>query len=305
MKQIPFPRPSFGKQLLCLTMLLYVALPLRAQYSLLEQRIKEVTAGKQATVGVAVKIPGKEAITVNNEIEYPTMSVFKFHLALAVTDHLERNNLSPETTLHIQKTDFMHNTYSPLRDKYPEADITLTLKELLYYTVSLSDNNTCDILFNYVGGTEKVDSYIRSLGIERFSIAATEKEMHTHFPSQYLNWTTPAAAVELMELFLSGSLFTPPYQDLLYTLLTETQTGLNKLKAGLPEEVILGHKTGSGIHTPEGVRVADNDLGFVILPDGRSYCIGVFVKDSKEDDETNPALIAEISRIVYETLQEE
>ncbi|MCC8186059.1 MAG: class A beta-lactamase, subclass A2 [Bacteroides sp.] len=305
MKQIPFLRHSSGKQLLFLAALLCVALPLRAQYPLLEQKIKEVTQGKQATVGVAVKIPGKEAITVNNEIEYPTMSVFKFHLALAVTDHLERNNLSPQTTVHIQKSDLMHDTYSPLRDKYPEADITLTLQELLYYTVSLSDNNTCDILFRYIGGTEKVDSYIRSLGIEKFSIAATEEEMHAYFPNQFLNWTAPSAAAELMELFLSGNLFTPPYQELLYTLLTETQTGLNKLKAGLPEDVILGHKTGSGMRTPEGVKVADNDLGFVVLPDGRSYCIGVFVKESGEDDETNAAMIAEISRIVYETLQGE
>ena len=46
--------------------------------------------------------------------------------------------------------------------------------------------------------------------------------------------------------------------------------------------------------------VADNDIGIVRLPDGRSYSIAVFVKDSREDDRTNAAVIARISRLVYD-----
>ena len=36
------------------------------------------------------------------------------------------------------------------------------------------------------------------------------------------------------------------------------------------------------------------------LPDGRSYSIAVFVMDSREDDRTNAAVIARISRLVYD-----
>lgn len=291
-----------GRKLQLLAAIILFSIPVCAQSTLLEQELRKVIKDKRANVGIAIKIPGKESITLNNGNEYPTMSVFKFHLALAVTDHLNRNNLSPETPMHIQKSDLHHNTYSPIRDKYPEGNVTLTIQELLHYTVSLSDNNGCDILFRYMGGTDKVDSYIRSLGIEDFRIAATEEEMHSDHSKQYANWTTPAAAVELMEMFLSGKLFSPEYHQMLYMILTETKTGPDKLKAGLPADIVLGHKTGSSFRTPEGLKAADNDLGFVVLPDGRSYCIGVFVKDSYEDDLTNAAIIAEISRIVYEFL---
>ena len=38
----------------------------------------------------------------------------------------------------------------------------------------------------------------------------------------------------------------------------------------------------------------------VLLPDGRSYCVAVFVTDSRETDGTNAAIAAEISRAAYE-----
>ena len=48
------------------------------------------------------------------------------------------------------------------------------------------------------------------------------------------------------------------------------------------------------------MKIADNDIGFVRLPDGREYSIAVFVMDSREDDRTNAAVIARISRLVYD-----
>ncbi|MFR0775136.1 MAG: hypothetical protein ACLSH3_15795 [Alistipes finegoldii] len=42
----------------------------------------------------------------------------------------------------------------------------------------------------------------------------------------------------------------------------------------------MAHKTGSAFRDAQGVMVADNDIGIVRLPDGRSYSIAVFVTDS-------------------------
>ena len=64
--------------------------------------------------------------------------------------------------------------------------------------------------------------------------------------------------------------------------------------------VTLGHKTGTSDRDALGRAIGTNDVGFVLLPDGRRYVIAVFVKDSHESDEANEALIADISRIVYE-----
>ena len=48
------------------------------------------------------------------------------------------------------------------------------------------------------------------------------------------------------------------------------------------------------------MKIADNDAGFVLLPDGRRYYIAVFVSDSYETDAVNAAIIAAVSSLVYE-----
>lgn len=274
-----------------------------AQQLDLETIVKSVTDGKKATVGVSVITDEGAVQAVNDTVHFPLMSVFKFHGALAVLHQLERKQLPLETELLIRKEDLLPNTYSPLRDKYPDDNFKMSIAELLKYSISLSDNNACDILLNYVGGPAVVDAYVKGLGIDGFVITATEQVMNGKEGNEGLNWTTPSSATSALKLFFDRPLFAAQYKRFLEQTMIETSTGMNKLRAGLPDAVILGHKTGSSMRTKEGVRLADNDAGFVRLPNGKQYYIAVFVMNSLEDDQTNAAIIAEISRKVYEILK--
>ena len=122
----------------------------------LETQLKEAIKDKKAEIGIAVIIDGKDTVTVNNDNHYPLMSVFKFHQALAVADYITKQNQSLDTLLKIEKSDLKPDTYSPLRDKYPQGGIEMSIADLLRYTLQQSDNNACDILFNYQGGTDAV-----------------------------------------------------------------------------------------------------------------------------------------------------
>ena len=80
----------------------------------------------------------------------------------------------------------------------------------------------------------------------------------------------------------------------------ECETGKDRLPAPLPEsEVKIGHKTGTSDKNDRGEYIGINDIGFVILPDGNRYVVAVFVKDSKENMETNAKIISDISAAVY------
>ena len=81
--------------------------------------------------------------------------------------------------------------------------------------------------------------------------------------------------------------------------LIETSTGTNKIRAGLPPEITLGHKTGSSGKSADGLTIADNDAGFIYLPDGRVCYLVIFVKDSHESDRNNARIIADIAKIIY------
>jgi hypothetical protein len=58
------------------------------------------------------------------------------------------------------------------------------------------------------------------------------------------------------------------------------------------------HKTGtSGVKN--GLAAATNDLGLIVLPDGRRLALAVFVTDSKADEATREAVIARIAKAAY------
>lgn len=65
---------------------------LLAQQSKLETQLKQAIKDKKAEIGIAVIINGKDTVTVNNDIHYPLMSVFKFHQALALADYMGKKN---------------------------------------------------------------------------------------------------------------------------------------------------------------------------------------------------------------------
>lgn len=268
----------------------------------LRNNINNIIKDKQATVGVALIVNGQDTLTINNEFHYPTQSVYKFHLALAVLDYMHKNNIPLDHKLCITKEDLLPNTHSPIRDEHPEGNFEMSLADLVDYTVSKSDNNGCDILFRFVGGTDYVDKYIRSLGFKDFAIAATEEEMHTTWDVQYTNWSTPYTAAGVLEAFRTKEILPKDFHDFLWQKMVESTIGTNKIKALLPKGTIVAHKTGSSFRNEEGLNAADNDIAIIQLPDGRYYSLAIFVADSMEDSETNCKMIADISKAVYDYL---
>lgn len=266
----------------------------------LDERLAACLDTIPARVGVFVCADDGFESGYRADDELPMLSTFKFPVALTVIDKMRRTGANFSDSVHVAAEQILPDTYSPMREQRGQRDMTLTLGELIAYCVSASDNNACDILIDYAGGIDSVGSYVRRTGVAPMRIAATEQTMHTRIDRQRDNVASPRAAARMLELFRNGALIAPPYRDTLMRYMIETSTGPDKLRAGLPATATLAHKTGSSDRTPQGVKVADNDIGIVTLPDGRSYCIAVFVCDSPADDRTNAAIAARISKMVYD-----
>lgn len=266
----------------------------------LREEIIRRTSPYDASVGVAVIWNGTESVSVNNDGRYPMMSVFKFHQALSVCSCLQQRGISLDSLVHVGGEELRDDTYSPLRDRYPQGDIDITLAELLSYTLQFSDNNACDILFNRFVSVDETDRYIRSLGFDAFAIEFNENDMHADIRNCYRNWTTPMEAARLMEAFLSGGVVSGQYFDYIMQTMLECTTGASRLPLPLVGTgAVIGHKTGTGDRNGEGKYIGINDLGFVYLPDGDRYVVSVFIRDSGESYETTESIIAEISSMVY------
>lgn len=288
------------KKMLFLVSVSVISIQIHAQsIERLRKEIQQIVASKNATVGISIKnIEDKDTLSINGNSMMPMMSVFKFHIALAVLDQVDKGKLKLNQKFFIKKEDLLPGTWSPIQEEFPNGNIDLTLDQLLKYTVSHSDNNGCDILLKILGGTEPVQKFINQQGIKDFTIKVNEQQM-SNWDNLYLNITTPIATTALLEKFYSGKVLKENTSQYLYRIMTETSRGLTWMKAGLPDHTELAHRTGISSTNENKLRAAMNDVGIFKLPNGKHIILSVYLKNITEERTDSEKLIADIARATY------
>ena len=92
--------------------------------------IQEVIKGKNAQVGVAV-LYKDDAVAVNNDAQYPLMSVFKFHITLTVLKKMEQEGIPLTAVVTLGPSDIDTKTRSPMYKKYKSKKITMSYGDLI------------------------------------------------------------------------------------------------------------------------------------------------------------------------------
>lgn len=271
-----------------------------AQKSSLETQINSIIKNKKATVGISV-LGFENGFTYNKNADkkLPMQSVFKFHIAAAVLDYADKEKLSLDQKVSLNQSNLHENTWSPLREKYPNGGI-VSLSEIIEYTVAKSDNNGCDILLKLLGGTQVVQKFMNAKGVKNFQIKYNEEAMHKDWNAQYENYTTMNSAVDVLKKFYDGKLLSKKSTDYLMKVMLSTSTGTNKLIEQLPKDTPVARKTGSSGKNNAGLTGAENEIAIITLPNGKHYAIAVFVSNSTETTEVNCRMISDISKTVWD-----
>lgn len=264
---------------------------------LIADEVKKV----DGSVGVALKhIENGDTLSYNGKRHFPMQSVYKVHLGIAVLKMIDQGKLSLNQKIRIMQSDLLQNSWSPIAEKFPDGNVELTVRELLSYAISQSDNSACDILFRLVGGPAVVEKLMHRSDIEGVSIKYTEAEMHKDWNAQYSNSTTPTAMVKLLDLIQRQRILRAETNTFLINTLTETVTGPKRIKGALPGGVMVAHKTGMSGLSETGTRGALNDVGIITLPNGTHLAIAFFVSNAKTENEKVEAMMAAISRLAYD-----
>jgi beta-lactamase class A len=278
----------------------------RELYLLTDDIKKKVIDTAKGHIGVALLgMEYGDSYSIGGNERFPMHSVFKFPLAIMILHMVDKGMLSLDQKIHVPKDSLDANTWSPMVKDFPGQDIDITIKDLLTYTVSKSDNNGCDILFRVAGGTAEVNKYIHDAGIAGMTIAATEAEMHAAWKVQYTNWCQPTAMVQLLQQFYRGKLLSKTSNDFLMKIMTESENSDNRIKGLLPPGTIVAHKTGSSGTNSQGISGATNDLGIVTMPNGGHYAIVIYVSDYKGGEEKGEHIIAVISKMIWDVMTKE
>lgn len=262
--------------------------------------VNALSAKVQGRIGVAaLLIETGETIGYKADERFPMQSVYKFPIGMAALYAVDQGILKLDKPVKVSKDEYVSaGQHSPLRDKNPDG-ATITVQELLRLAVSESDGTASDVLMRLLGGASVVMNYLQAIGITGIIVKNTEKELAAANSVQYDNWATPTQATLLLRQFHLGKGLSTSSRALLIHLMTDTQTGLKRLKGELPPGTVVAHKTGTS-GTREGVTAATNDIGIITLPDGRHLALAVFVSDAKAEQGTREAAIAQIARNVWD-----
>ncbi len=263
-------------------------------------RLADMAREADARVGIAV-LRNTQQWTVGNE-KQPLLSVFKFFIALKVLNEADNGRIHLKTRLKIDESMADKRLYSPMLEKYTAFPFDVSVAELMEYMISESDNNASDILLEYVGGAEELERYVHGIGFDDIEISVNEKEMNTDIEKQYLNKARARDVAKAMRTAREGNLLSAESRSFLNKIMMNTVTGPDKIRGGLPGKTKAGHKTGSSSRKADGTKIADNDAGFVLLPNGETFYIAVMITDSKMSDTDNAGLIRRISKTVYDHL---
>jgi beta-lactamase class A len=282
----------------------------------------------------AVHIEKGEIISLHDNELFPMASVYKVPIGIYFLHQVFSKSISLSDSATITAENIAPE-HSPLTQRWKrEGDFTIDNQELLRLMIAESDNTACDIILKLVGGARNVNKYFASMGLVGFSVNRTEKQMaldhivagdpsfvkHSplaidsildtfsekqrtavlkRFIEDRRDTSTPRGMAELLLRIHKRSLagFTDYYH--LLQLLIETQTGLNRIRAGAPEDAIVAHKTGTH-RTIAGVNIATNDAGIIYTPGGKHIVMVVFLKASKLNSSGREKIIADVSRVICE-----
>ena len=258
--------------------------------------INEIVKNKKVDIGIAIHdFSTNKTVTLKGNERFPMQSVFKLPIGIAILQQVDERKLTLTQAVDIPKDKLQLNTWSPIQKKYPNG-CSLTMLQLLDYTVAQSDNNGCDILIEMLGGTTPINNYLKRSGLNDINIEVNEFELNSAWKHKYKNWITPNCAIELLKKIHNKELLSVAMHSQLWEIMTNVKTGSFRNK--LPNTVIVGNKTGSSGYK-DGISIATNDIGIMVFPNGKAIAFAIFITKSHEVADVNYELIADIAKVIF------
>jgi beta-lactamase class A len=172
----------------------------------------------------------------------------------------------------------------------------MNVEALARATVVTSDNTAANLLLTRVGGPAGLTEFLRSHGDTTTRLDRNEPTLNTNLPSDPRDTTTPRAMVATLQAFLTTPALSIESRERLIEWMVSSETGKNRLRAGLPREWRVADKTGTG------ERGAANDVAIAWPPNRGPILIAAYLSDSTSPPSTLNAAHAALARLIAHDL---
>jgi beta-lactamase class A len=235
----------------------------------LEQQLSSFVSSRSADVGIAaLDLNTGEEVSIKGDTPFPMASTVKVAIAALYLSDVDHGRRSLDDTINGQ-----------------------SVRGLMRRMLVFSDNRAADILFKSVGGPSAVHDWLRDNGVSGVRVDRTIAQLLSARRDLWdrRDSSTPVAMVDLLRRIYKAELIKPESRNYLLELMSQCQTGKNRMKALLPYGVTVEHKTG----TLTGLA---DDVGFITMPDGHRIAVAIFTRGGTD----RPRTIAEAARAIYD-----
>jgi beta-lactamase class A len=215
-------------------------------------------------------------------------STFKVLAVAAILARVDRGHEHLERRIAFGREVLL--SHSPVTALHTGAP-GMRVDELCAAAIVVSDNAAANLLLTALGGPQAVTAFVRGLGDRETRLDRTEPALNVASAGDLRDTTTPDAAVDTLRAILLGNALSAPSRARLLGWMRACETGVDKLRAGLPPGWSAGDKTGSG------AQGESNDVAIAVAPGRAPLLIASYYVASQVAPAVRAAVLAEVGRI--------
>lgn len=240
-------------------------------------------AEQYGVVGISVIGPDGSRWSRNGQRRFRAASTVKIPLMVEVFRRIERGDISLDDLHVLQAGEKAPGSGVML---YLHDGVGLTLNDLVYLMISISDNTATNLLIRLVE-MEAVNATIRDLGMQQSNLGR-EMKNRPAIEGEEENWASPDDYTLVVQSILEGHAASQESCRAMIEMLTKQQN-TRRIARYIPQddEIEWGTKTGS-------IKEVTNDVGFV-RSNGSTLVIAVFC-EGMADQHRGEQVIGDITR---------
>lgn len=250
----------------------------------------------QARLGVCFLDTATGQVSGNRMEEHFAMcSTFKLALVAACLREADRGRIDLDEILPYSEAELL--PWAPVTRKNL-AKGGMSIVALMQAAQETSDGVAANLLIRRLGGPAAVTARIRDMGDTMTRLDRYEPDLGLVLSADLRDTTTPWAMAQLVRRITTGDILRTDSRARLLQWMQNTNTGPQRLRAGLPPQWRTGNKTGTG--RTEGTTNKCNDIAITFPPGGNPIIISAYFDSGEYTGQTearHQAVLAEVGRI--------
>ncbi len=265
----------------------------------LSARCAALQQGVGGQIGVFALHTGSRAqFGFQADQRFAMCSTFKLLLAAAVLAKVDSGRLDLNQRIRFGPRDLV--PHAPVTGELLQAgsvSASLSVGELCAAILLVSDNPAANLLLPLVGGPAGLTRFLRELGDTVTRLDRIEPALNGNLPDDPRDTSSAASYVWLMERLLCSEFFSGELRQQLLVWMNASETGLQRLRAGAPQDWPAGDKTGTGANG------AANDVAIFFPPQQAPILMAVFMTGSNRPASELNAVHATLAALVFKYFQ--